>query len=164
MAPNPEGHANVHGLTPREVNSLVSALLAMDLDQLPEPNYELMSRVYNNWKWPSRNACSELSRVKGKMKKIQARHKTTHSAKPGNMSKVTKKTDAKFEATKDTGKNFATENFASEEDYEEDSQTRNHDDIVEDIMDDIVDEVVRIFEDAQVAEGLQAGKDGKDGA
>lgn len=103
-----------------------------------------------------------MCRLKGKMKVIRAKLNATHSAKPGKKSNATKKTNAKFKVTKSIAKKPATTEKATtkkvapemdtpEMEYDEDSETRNSDDIVEDIMDDIVDEVVRYTMDNEAA-------------
>lgn len=127
-----------------------------------QPDYELMSKVYP-WKWPSNNAKSEMCRLKSKMKGIQAKLKATHSTEPGEESNAGKQTDAKFKVTKKPAtrkattkktaakKTTSTKEVTPEVEDDEDSQTRNDDDIVEDIVNNIVDEVVRYIMDNATA-------------
>ncbi|KUI65466.1 hypothetical protein VM1G_00900 [Cytospora mali] len=92
MAPN-----NVYideDLTAKEVGVLIAALKSIDIKDLPVPDYRIMSVAYG-WKWPSNSAKSDLSRLRGKLKTINAKLKADHPEEPKKEYKVTKKTSKK---------------------------------------------------------------------
>ncbi|KUI59234.1 hypothetical protein VP1G_06455 [Cytospora mali] len=85
-------------LTVKEVKVLIAALKSIDIKDLPLPDYRIMSKAYG-WKWPSNSAKSDLSRLKGKLKTINARLKAAYPEEPEKEYKVTKKSSKKSKVT-----------------------------------------------------------------